>query len=450
MTVLAAGDGLESWARTHGVEVLLPPAFPVEPEHDPRGDFGRLARGAPTHVFRPADVAGLAQTLRFLAERRLPYRLRGGAWSSGGQVVPVGGAVVDLTRLARVVEDRPAENEITVEGGATWLTVAAHLRETGRRPLILPENLRLTVGGSLAVGDLGDTSVVHGPTISQVKRLTLVAPDGAVRRLGPSDELFRYVLGGSGLVGAIAEATLATVRRPSTAASRMLAWVTIDGFCADIATIANCRLYELFSGALAWFQGAPTLYGIAGNFAEAIAPGEPGLWDIVPSLVGGAELHDRTKNLSPPPVAWDLYRPAIQVAVPMELAPEVLRRLADFIRAAPELHDNLPSIGLLIFKPDLRFPLAPQPEAPLALVLLVRPQVQDRALAERLLPFLREIGARALDLGGRVTLSSVATGLPDFPQRQLGSALDDLRRLKSAVDPLWLCNRGVIEGLENP
>jgi len=430
-----------------GVEALLPGSFPDEPERDPRRDFGGVTRGVPSHVFRPADVRGLARTMRFLAERSLPYRLRGGGWSSGGQVVSDGGAVVELGRIDRIVEDRPGEDEITVEGGATWLAVTRLLRESGRRPLVVPENLRMTVGGSLAVGDLGDTSAVHGLTITQVKRLTLVTPDGEIRRLGPEDELFRFALGGSGLTGAIAEATLKTVRRLPTVVSRSLAWVSTDNFCRDAALNSHLRLYELFAGFLTWFDGAPTVYAVAGNYAAAPVRGEPGLWDLEPAAVAAPEVSDRWNAQSSARVAWDLYRPAIQAAVPMEHASEVLHKLAEYISSDAAVRASLPRVGVMVFKTDERFPIAPQPSSPLALAILLRPQVADRAMIDKLLPYLRTVGLRALEIGGRVALSSISMELPDFATRQLGRTVEELRRAKTEVDPLWLCNRGTVEGL---
>jgi FAD/FMN-containing dehydrogenase len=437
-------DAVQSWAASEGVELL--PTEATTPEHDPRGDFGRVVRGTPSHVLRPADVAGLSRTLRFLAERRLPYRLRGAAWSSGGQVVMAGGVVVDLTRLDRILDDRPAEGEVTVEGGATWRALAAHLRGTGRRPLTVPDNLHNTVGGSLAIADLGDASSVHGLVINQVRRLTLVTPDGEIRKLTPADKLFRFALGGSGLCGAIAEATLATVARPPTLASRTLAWTRIEGFCTDAALNSDLRLYEQFQGVLTWMDGAPILYALAGNFASGRAPVDQALWELKPSAVAAVETTDRLEKGSAR-VAWDLFRPAVQVSVPMIMGAEVLRRLVEYIRSEPVMRAQIPRVGLLVYRTDLRFPLAPQPDSPLALALICRPQVAQRDAVGEVLPFLRTIGQRAVEIGGRVSLSGILPDVPDFAALQLGPALDELRRIKEEIDPHFLCNHGLLPGL---
>jgi len=430
------------------IEVILPESFPDAPERDPRRDFGGVVRGAPIAVLRPADVDGLARTLRFLAEEKQPYRLRGAGFGAGGQVVADGGVVVDLTRLDRIID--VGAGEITVEGGATWLAVGDRLREIGRRPLILAENLAMTVGGTLAVGGLGDTSAVHGPTVSQVLRLTLVTPDGQIRKLGPGDKLFRFALGAAGTLGAIAEVTLRTVARPATLVSRTLAWVNIDEFAAEAPACSEQRLYEFFQGTLSWTpDGATRVHVVAGNFAAAATPGEPGLWELKPNGVGAPETADRYASLRALRVGWDLYRPALQLIAPTAFAGEVLKQLNQMILAEPGLRASLPRVGLLPFTTDERFPVATQPASPVALAILLRPQVAERGSIDELLPLLRTIASRALDGGVKIGLTSIDLGLPDFAERQLGPVLGELRGVRAEIDPLGLCNRGVIAGLDH-
>ena len=437
-------ERVATWAREHRVEVLLPDAYPDEPERDPRRDFAGVVRGAPACVLRPADVDTLAATLRMLADEGQPYRLRGAGWSSGGQVVADGGVVVELTRLDRVVGD--GDDEITVEGGATWLAVCDRLREHGRRPLVVADNLFMTVGGTLAAGGLGDTSSVHGPTFAQVTRLVLVTPDGAIRRLAPGDRLFHHALGGAGTTGAIAEATLRTMRRPRTLVSRTLAWAKTDEYCAEAAVNSEQRLYEIYQGSLSWNPDGSTLvHMLAGNLADAAEPGEPGLWELKPNAITAATVSDRYASLRSARTPWNALRPSLQVSVPVAFAGEVLRQLTEFARAEPLLRAGMPRVGLLPHRTDARFPVAPQPAAPVALAIVLRPQVADAAEAIRL---LRVIGTRALEVG-RIGHTSIDLGVADLAERQLGPVLGELRSLRAEVDPAGLCNRGVLPGLDH-
>jgi FAD/FMN-containing dehydrogenase len=348
-----------------------------------------------------------------------------------------------------VVDEK--DDEITVEGGVTWGAVGERLRAGGRRPLILAENLAMTVGGTLAVAGLGDTSVAHGSTASQVLRLTLVTPDGEIRRVGPGDKLFRHALGGAGTTGAIVEATLRVVRRAPTLVSRTLAYVRLEDFASEASWPTEQRLYELFQGTLSWTaDGAPRVHVVAGNFANAPVPGDPGLWELRPAGVTAAETTDRFASLRALRLDWNAYlRPALHLAAPTTYAAEVLKQLAERVRAEPVLRDSLPRVGLMPFLTDDRFPLAPQGASPVSLAMLLRPQLADRARAGELVAALRAIGRRVLDGDAvRIGLTSLDLDAPDIAERQLGATLGELRALRAEVDPGSLCNRGVIPGLD--
>jgi FAD/FMN-containing dehydrogenase len=442
-------DGVISWARQHGVEVVLAPEYPDQPERDPRRDFGGVVRGTPACVLQPASVADLAATLRTLAEQRQPYRLRGGGWSSGGQVIADGGAVVDLTRLDRIVSDRPDASEITVEGGATWVAVCKRLRQTGRRPLAVPDNPHMTVGGSLAIAEVGDTGSVHGTVISQVQRLTLVTPDGEIHRVASEHALFRYALGGAGLTGAIAEATIRTMVRPATLWARTLGWRDLPQFFGDAQTNCDLRLYEIFQGMLSWVEDAPVAYQLAGNFGAAHQAGEPGLYEIWPNAVTVPEGRDRLEALSAP-IPWDRMRPGLVLRLPLVVGVEALGQLSDFVRSEPVLRKHVASVGILVMKPDRRFPLAPWPEGSHLAVLVVRPTfpTRDQGLSAEIVPLLRTVAQRALELGGRIGHGSIDLELEDLARLQFGSELEELRRLRAKTDPEGLCNRGIFPGLD--
>lgn len=440
-------DGVIAWARQHGVEVVLPPDFPDQPSRDPRRDFGGLARGTPACVLRPATIAELAAALRALAEHRQPYRLRGAGWSSGGQVIADGGVVVELTRLDRIVADRPDANEITVEGGATWVAVCKRLRQTGRRPLSVPDSPHMTVGGALAVADVGDSASVHGCVISQIQRLTLVTPDGAIHRLEGDDPLFRLTLGGAGLTGAIAEVTIRTVARAATLWSRILAWRDLPQFISDAQLNCDLRLFELFQGKLSWDGDAPVVYQLAGNYGEAYRPNEAGLYELAPAGADPPTGHDRLQAFWVPP-PWKRLKPGLLLRLPLTVGALALERLSEFVRGEAVLKNHIESLGLLVMKPDRRFPLTPWPDGSHLVVVVIRPVFSSPEQAAEIVPLLRSMALNTLELGGRVGHGSVDLGLEDLAERQFGSSLEELRQLRRTVDAGGFCNRGIFPGLD--
>src|SRR4030095_16311922 len=111
-------------------------------------------------------------------------------------------------------------------------------------------------------------------------------------------------------------------------------------------------------------DGETRVHVVAGNFAAAATPGEPGLWALKPHGVGAPETADRYASLGALRVGWDLYRPALQLIAPTAFAGEVLKQLNQMILAEPGLRSSLPRVGLLPFTTDERFPVATQPASP--------------------------------------------------------------------------------------
>src|SRR5262249_19463487 len=141
-------------------------------------------------------------------------------------------------------------------------------------------------------------------------------------------------------------------------------------------------------------------------------------------------------------------RPGLVLYLPVAVAAEALRLLADFIRREPPLKNHIETIGLMVMKTDARFPLAPWPAGTHAAVVVVRPSFASREAASTAMPLLRTAATRALELGAKIGHGSIDLGLPTFTELQLGGALEEVRRLRSAVDPHGLCNRGIFPGLD--
>lgn len=207
-------------------------------------DYGKFIKLVPFFLLRPATLDQLVASVAFLNEQLIPYKVRGAAHSSGGQVLTDRGAVIELSGLSRILEDLPDKEEIFVEGGIWWLHLAEYLHAQQRRPVVLTDNFRTTVSGTLSVGGFGDTTHLYGLQIESVTELTLVTPEGRTYRLEPSDKLFRYVLAGRGQLGIIANAKLKTLRRTSKLSARMVKWLSVQEYVEDAIHIIENGLYE--------------------------------------------------------------------------------------------------------------------------------------------------------------------------------------------------------------
>jgi FAD/FMN-containing dehydrogenase len=140
----------------------------------------------------------------------LPVCIAGGRHAMGGQQFCDGGVLLDTRRLARVLELDDERGTITVEAGAQWPALLEHLRTT--RWAIAQKQTgadRLSIGGALAANVHG-RGLTMPPIVGDVEELTLVDAEGDLRRCSRDEnaELFRLVIGGYGLFGAVCSARL--------------------------------------------------------------------------------------------------------------------------------------------------------------------------------------------------------------------------------------------------
>jgi FAD/FMN-containing dehydrogenase len=432
-----------AWARERGIAFAASDELPSgDFRTDPRVDFGRLARRCPGFVLSPRSIDEVATCFGFLAAERLPYKLRGAAHSASGEVLIEGGAVVDLSGLAGIVADDPDGETITALGGTSWLALWEHLTRTGRRPLVLTDNPRTTLAGTLAVGGVGDASHRHGPQVAGVRRLVLVTPDGARRTASPGDPYFDHALCGHGQLGAIAEVTLATCRLPTTITGRVLRWGALEAFLSDAVEIASRGLYSYVRGRLVWNEGMTRVWAIAAHGSPEPEP------ELAPDrLLEASEIGsvDVLVHARVDPVArWAPFNPCVEVVLPYPAGLAALRSLDDVIGRGP-LARYLPrGSSIAIVRGTRGLPLSPFSADP-CIVLAIRPEPPTQAEAHACEPELRALAERALDVGGRLYLASFALA-GDALATQLGGAVATLAALKAAVDPDALCCRGSLHG----
>jgi FAD/FMN-containing dehydrogenase/ferredoxin len=173
-------------------------------------------KSVPDMVVQPMSVEALSAVVRFAGSERLTIIPRGSGSSPFGGSMPVmGGMVVDMSRMDRVVVVDTANMTVTVEAGARWADVDHALGGHGLRVPTCPSSKFSTVGGWIATGGMGLNSYSKGHLSGHVLSLEVVSPDGLPRRYSQSDPEFRTIFGSEGQVGIIASATLAVSKQPA-------------------------------------------------------------------------------------------------------------------------------------------------------------------------------------------------------------------------------------------
>ncbi len=179
---------------------------------------------------------------------------------------------VDARRLDRILRLDRRRGLIEVQASTPWQAVAEHLRpgDTEAKTLLAA---RATVGATLARNGAGPDG---RPAVAHVESLTMVTPDGQLRRIDrtAAGGLFALTVGGQGLFGALYSATLRVEsllravqepRRPEQrlagaprAAARRLRLLLPPAAVESFVAEAHARCAE-WRTAVAGVQARPTL-----------------------------------------------------------------------------------------------------------------------------------------------------------------------------------------------
>lgn len=206
-------------------------------------DFGAVHRSLPQAVAVPESDDALAALLS-RSDRRVT--VRGAGQSTEGQSLG-DDLVISTARLDRIVAIE--EHAVVVQAGVTWRHLLAALGP--RFPPVVPGWTSATIGGAIATCGFGKGSHRDGTIADHVLSMLVVTGDGRRIRCSRTQAgwLFDAVLGGFGLFGVVAEATLRLVPRrrcvtftrtplpsldalASTPAFHTMAFRTEEGFTA--------------------------------------------------------------------------------------------------------------------------------------------------------------------------------------------------------------------------
>lgn len=361
---------------------------------DPSRDYGGLITRVPARVLRPHTVDELAAAVRALRLDGAPWVARGAGHSAGGQALIAGGVVIELTQLARIVSDDG--DRVTVEAGITWFRLVEYLARDHRRPPVLTDQLGATVGGTLSVGGVGDTSHQLGLQIDHVLELELVTPAGELETLRAADPRFRFVLAGHGQLGVIARVTLAVRAWPATIAVRVFQYPSLPAYLAAV------RSYPFVRGRMFYRRGEPHLV------RAVIGTPSLSLDDAPPATHGDAsfatepELVDLVAHArSQPPLGPELA-PATELALPLSRALALWEPLDELIKRADLPLALRDGVSASVVAPGT-LPLSPCAfDGEAALVIALRPRFTDEVTARRVAGWLRNFAARALTSGARL------------------------------------------------
>ena len=218
---------------------------------------------APLAVVRPGSTAEVAATLRLAARHSVPVVPVAGRTGIVGGAMTTGGLMLSVERLNRIRAVRPATRIAIVEAGV----VLQRLHEAAERqglyfPLWFGARGSAMIGGVLSTNAGGSNVLRYGSTRALCLGLEVVLPDGRILDLmselhknNAGYDLRQLFIGAEGTLGVITAAVMKLVPRPRAYATATLAAKSLP----DALTLLN-RLQEASGDAVEAFEYMPASY----------------------------------------------------------------------------------------------------------------------------------------------------------------------------------------------
>lgn len=214
-------DLLEAMAGIVGWEsILSDPEKTADYGHD---EFSlRDIAAAPEVVVKPSTSREVSEILKLAGSRRVPVTPRGGGTGLCGGCVPVlGGIVLSLERMNRILEIDSGNQMAVVEAGATLAEFTAAVEEAGLYFPPHPGDESAMIGGLIATNAGGSRAVKYGTIRNYVRGLEVVIPSGDIIHLGgklvkssTGYSLLHLLIGSEGTLGVITGAVIQIVVQP--------------------------------------------------------------------------------------------------------------------------------------------------------------------------------------------------------------------------------------------
>jgi D-lactate dehydrogenase (cytochrome) len=427
-------------------------------EHHSHGE-GLSDPALPDVVVFPHSNDEVAAIVRLCHLARVPVIAFGVGTSLEGHVAALyGGVCVDLSQMNRVLEISAEDLDCRVQAGVTREQLNAELKGSGLFFPIDP-GANATIGGMAATRASGTNAVRYGTMRENVLGLTVVAADGRIVRTGgrarkssAGYDLTRLFVGAEGTLGVITEIQLRLYGVPEAIAAAVCQF-------PDLASAVNTVIAAMQTGIpvariellddvqmdaciryskLEGFAVKPTLFFEFHGSPNAVREQTEAMQAISNEFGGSAyqwatQTEDRQR-------LWKARHAAYYAAIALKpgamgLATDAcvpISRLADCIL---ETKADVEASGLIA-------PIVGHVgDGNFHLVVLFDPgDSAERARAEAL---AHAVSLRAIAMGGTCTGEhGIGWHKLDVLAQEHGEAVDLMRAIKRALDPLNIMNPG--------
>ncbi|MFN8669798.1 MAG: FAD-linked oxidase C-terminal domain-containing protein [Gemmatimonadaceae bacterium] len=415
----------------------------------------------PDVVVYPESTDEVSAVVRTCAAHDAPVIAYGAGSSLEGHIAAVqGGVCVDLSRMNQILRTSVDDMDVTVEAGVTRMQLTKALGGTGTTFFVDP-GADATLGGMVATGASGTTSVRYGTMRENVLALTVVLADGSVIRTGSRArkssagyDLTRLFIGSEGTLGIVTEVTLRLHPVPDAIAAAACTFSSIDDAVHAVVALLQCgvplarielldgmtvRAVNLLSGL--GYPEVPMLFlELHANSAPALAEQLETVRDLLEAHQG--RVHDSATTEDARARLWEARHKVYFAGLAMKpgcrsWTTDVCVPVSQLARVIAETRADLEAEAILA-------PLVGHVgDGNFHLLMFVDPN--DPQSLERARAANDRLVARAIACGGTCT-GEHGVGIGKMPSlaKEHGDLLPVMRAIKQALDPRNLMNPGKV------
>lgn len=207
-------------------------------------------RARPLAVVLPESHEEVVDAVRWCARHRIPYVARGSGTSLSGGSLPIdGGLLIGLNRMNKLLRLDPQERIAVVEPGFINLQVSNAAAPHGLYYAPDPSSQPVsTIGGNLAFNSGGAHCLKYGMTSNHVLAAKVVLPDGETVVLGSESlentgpDWLGLFVGSEGLLGIATEIALRLLPRPETYHTVLAAYDSLEKAGDAVAAVVASGL----------------------------------------------------------------------------------------------------------------------------------------------------------------------------------------------------------------
>jgi D-lactate dehydrogenase (cytochrome) len=427
-------------------------------EHHGHGE-GLVDAALPDVVVFPESNEEVAAIVRLCHLARVPVIAFGVGTSVEGHVAALyGGVCVDFSRMNRVLEINVEDLDCRVQAGITRERVNAELKGTGLFFPIDP-GADATIGGMTATRASGTNAVRYGTMRENVLGLTVVTADGRIihtggraRKSSAGYDLTRLFVGAEGTLGVITEIQLRLygvpeaivsavcqfpdlARAVNTVIAAMQTGIPVARIeLLDDVQMDACIRYSKLDG----FDVKPTLFFEFHGSPSGVKEQAESMQAITDEFGGSA--YQWASNPEDRSRLWKARHAAFYAA--LALKPGTVGFATDACVPISRLADCILETKADIEKTGLTAPIVGHVgDGNFHLIVLFDPN--DREQRERADALAHRVSLRAIRMGGTCTGEhGIGWHKLDVLAQEHGEAVDLMRAVKRALDPLNIMNPG--------